>query len=187
MSHDRRRSGRTGLTRRFDNCSKLPFRTNSTGPWRHGEWRSHRLNDCGTTVRLADDTCVHHPVKVQVVNEGAFAEDLSGQVHAGGTGPDISEVGDAFAFAATGRLDVEINCAGQSPIVLPGRCPAAKNAAVADGIIHRLCNQDLRCLIKNNARTSAQACHRATPRIELAAPGGVTFVGISRCRRPNGE
>ena len=54
---------------------------------------------------------MHHAVEMHVVNEGAFAEDLSGQVHAGDTGPNISEVGDALALAATGRLDVEIYCA----------------------------------------------------------------------------
>src|SRR4029077_21224347 len=144
--------GPGGFDRRFtaaDDCKKVAIAHELNGPLGCAAYGILiDRTDCGATVGLADDACVHHAVEMHVVNEGMRAEDLLRQIDAGAARTDTPEVGDALALAATGRLDVEIHCAGKSPIVLPGRCPVAKNAAVADGQFTDLATKDLRCLIE---------------------------------------
>src|SRR5262249_42325890 len=88
--------------------------------------------DCGATVWLPDNTCVHHPVKVHIVDERTFAEYLPGQIHASSAGSDASEIGYVLALALARGLDAEIDRARQGPVVLPRRGAAAKKATIAN-------------------------------------------------------
>src|SRR6185295_17892425 len=87
--------------------------------------------DRRATVRLANDTRVHHAVDLHVVNENALPENLRWQVEAGAVRADGLEIADWLFRNGAGCLDYKVDGAGKGPVVLSGRFAVAIDAAVA--------------------------------------------------------
>ena len=121
------------------------------------------------------------PSKPHVVDEGGVAEDLARQVETGAALADALELGDRLARAAAGRVDVEIDRAGERPVILAGRRAVAQDAAVANGqLVGRARQHFGRLLEEQRAHVGAGLPHRHAAELDRLAAGGVALVRRQR-------
>jgi len=143
------------------------------------------IADSRATVRLANDTRVHHAVDLHVVNENTLPENLRRQVEAGAVRANGLEIADRLSRNGAGCLDCKVDGAGKRPVVLSGRFAVAIDAAVANGEFAGLAGEHFRRRIeKQCANFGERLPQRHAAKLNRLAAGGIALVrGFFRIAR----
>src|SRR5262249_47448596 len=102
------------------------------------------------------------------------------QVKTSTTRPDVLEGVNALACAGPGRFGGKIDCAGESPVILPGRCTIAEDATVAHGKFAGPATEDLGGLVDKKGTNIGQSLPHGDP----AKLNRLTTRGVALVWRP---